>query len=136
MTTKAPEILFNADGSIELLTGGLVVDFRATAQRAMLNLLAVKGRDKVFPKRGTDLLVRALGGSLLNLRAAQHAGNFAASDTLFFTREFDVTESSSKLSEMRLSVATLSLDLLDLQAGFLSVGGENLSFTITNALTN
>jgi hypothetical protein len=133
MPTTATELLFLPDGSVELLPQGSVTGFPATVQRAMVNCLEVQGEDPIFPRRGTDLLARALGGSLLNLRSAEHAGNFAASDTLFFGREYDVTESQFKLAEMQLSVAVLSLAVLELQASFVSIGGVTLSFSIINS---
>lgn len=136
MSASATEILFHKDGSVELLPDSLVTDFKSTVQRSLVNCLITKGSDKIFPRRGTDLLTRAIGGSLLNQRAAQHAGNFASSDTLFFGREHDLIDSPFKLAAMQLSVSLLSLDLLDLHASFVSVGGEGMSFPITNALTS
>jgi hypothetical protein len=127
-------MLFREDGTVELLTGGKVTGFQATVQRALLNLMVTKGSDPIFPLRGTDLLTRALGGTLLNLRAAEHAGNFASSDTLFFGRQNDLTDSSVKMAAIQLSVASLSLNLLDLEAAFLSISGENVSFKIKNSL--
>jgi hypothetical protein len=135
MSASATEILFHTDGSIELLPDSLVVDFKSTVQRSLVNCLIAEGSDTVFPQRGIDLLTRAIGGSLLNQRAAQHAGNYAASDTLFFGREHDMIDAPFKLAVMELEVTTLSIDLLELYASFLSVGGENVSFPITNALT-
>ena len=38
------------------------------------------------------------------------------------------------MAAIQLSVASLSFNLLDLEAAFLSVGGENLSFKIKNVL--
>jgi len=132
--TSATEILFHPDGMVELLTGGTVSDFKATVQRTLVNFLLPQGEDALFPQRGTDLLARALGGSLLDIRAAEHAGNFAASDTLFFGRANDLTDSDMKMAAIQLSVATLSLNLLDLEASFLSVGGVNMSFKFKNSL--
>lgn len=132
--TSATEILFHKDGAIELLTDGRVSGFQATVQRALVNLLVVQEKDPIFPDRGTDLLARALGGSLLNIRAAEHAGNFAASDTLHFGRINDLTDRGDKLADLQLSVATLSLNVLDLEAAFLSVDGKNVSFKIKNSL--
>jgi hypothetical protein len=133
MSSTATEILFLPDGSVELLPRSSVTGFPATVQRALVNCLEIQGADPIFPRRGTDLLARALGGSLLNLRAAEHAGNFAASDTLFFGREYDITDSQFKLAEMQLSVAVLSLAVLELQASFVSIGGVTTSFAITNS---
>ena len=108
--------------------------FQATVQRAMMNLMSTKGGDAIYPLRGTDLLARALGGTLLNLRAAEHAGNFAASDTLFFGRQNDLTDSDMKMAAIQLSVTSLSLNLLEMGASFLSVSGENVSFEIKNSI--
>ncbi len=135
MSASATEILFHTDGSIELLPDSLVVDFKSTVQRSLVNCLITEGSDKIFPRRGVDLFVRAVGGSLLNSRAAQHAGNYASSDTLFFGRENDLIDAPFKLEFMQLIVNSLTIDLLELNASFVSVGGERISFPITNVLT-
>lgn len=132
--TSATEIVFLPDGHIALVTDRQVDDFLATTQRALVNIMIVQGQDKIFPLRGTTLLAFALGGSLLNTRSAEHAGNFAASDTLYFGRAQDFTDSDSKMAAIELTVDSLTYNVLTLRAAFLSIGGQNLSYSVSNSL--
>ena len=68
-----------------------VFDFRVPAegktlytQKALINIATEQGSDPIYPDRGTDLLASSINGLLIDKVEAQHAGNFAALDTLTF----------------------------------------------------
>jgi hypothetical protein len=129
---KSLEIIFEPGGEIRLELDRAVEGFSATAQNALVNLITDKGRDKIFPDRGTNLLQAALATGLSNRRAASHQANFAAADTLFFSRENELAPPEDKLARVSLVPSKLNLRVLELQATFVSVDNRVLSFPITN----
>lgn len=63
-----------------------------TAQKVLVNLATIKGTDKLYPDKGTNLLKQCIGAVMVNENAAQHISNFAALDTLYFINETDGLE--------------------------------------------
>ena len=49
-----------------------------------INIATEQGSDPIYPDRGTNLLASSINGLLIDKVEAQHAGNFAALDTLTF----------------------------------------------------
>lgn len=130
--SRSLKVDFDENGHPILRSADQVGGFEATCQNAIINLLVEAGSDPVFSSRGTDLLLRGLSGRINNYRQAEHAANFAASDTLFFGREHDTGDASDKMRQIELTpVLTSATDNLTLEAAFLSVGGVNLSYRIT-----
>lgn len=88
-----------------------------TVQSALVNITTAKGSDRAFPTRGTDLLRRALLGELIDVNSAQHASNFAALDTLFFTaRNTQATADEELLADIDLTPVAFSYNYLRLDA--------------------
>lgn len=125
-------IAFKPGGAIALSLAEEVKGFQCTVQNALVNLLTDEGSDMIFPTRGTGLFKSALNSAIFNFRSASHVCNFAASETLFFGREHEVAVSGHKMSRINLDPVFLNLSRMDVQAGFLSIDGENISFKIEN----
>jgi hypothetical protein len=108
-----------------------VVGFEATVQNALVNLGTRQGTDPLYPERGTTLQKDASAGKLVELNSAQHASNFAASDTLFFLRDFDAVGDPDAISELKLAPANSDQKSLLLEATFLSADGRVLGLAAT-----
>lgn len=126
------EIAFQPGGGLALNLSGTVEGFKAVVQNALVNLLTESGSDQLFTDRGTTLFYRALGGGIFNYRTATHACNFAAVDTLFFSREYETADTADKLNRLDLEPSGLSFARLDALAGFESVDGRTMSFAVPN----
>ncbi len=127
---KSIEINFMPGGRLALVTDGQVEGFKAVVQNALVNMLTENGSDMLFATRGTKLFNNALSGGIFNYRSASHACNFAAIDTLFFSREFETADTADKLSRVDLEPSAFSLGSLDARAGFTSVDGRTMSFAV------
>jgi hypothetical protein len=124
------EINFQPGGRLALVTDGRVEGFKAVVQNALVNMLTENGTDMLFPTRGTNLFKKALAGGIFNYRSASHACNFAAVDTLFFSREFETADTADKLNRVDLEPSAFSLGSLDARAGFTSIDGRTMSFAV------
>ena len=133
--TSSPEITFRSDGLVSLDLNKGVSGALAVCQNALVNLLEIQGRDALFPLRGVDLLDRALSGAILDRRTADHAGNFAASDTLFFGRQWEVADTPDKLDKVFLSATISSASTLRVECTFVTIDGRVFSFPITSNIT-
>lgn len=125
-------ISFLPDGSAELLPQ-IAVGLQASVQNALVNILTPAGSDLLFSQRGTALFATALSGGIFNPRSAAHAANFAASDTLFFSREYDVADTADQLREVSLQPSFTGVDSLTVESGFLSIGGTRMSYPLSLA---
>lgn len=122
-------ISFLPDGGAELLPQ-VVSGLQATVQNALVNILTPAGTDLLFSNRGTALFKTAISGGIFNPRSAAHAANFAASDTLFFSREYDVADTADQLREISLQPTFTGVDSLNVESGFLSLGGVRMSYPL------
>lgn len=66
-----------------------VEDKNLYEQKALVNMVTVKGSDPIYPDRGTDLLQDAIYGKVYSRTGTIHVGNFAALDTIYFIRSTD-----------------------------------------------
>lgn len=105
---------------------GRVEGFGATVQNALVNIGTGQGTDPVYPERGTTLQRDAVDGKLIDLNSAQHASNFAAVDTLAFTKTYTPESDTSNLSEVRLEPADFTGTRLMIDAIFTSVAGQTV----------
>ncbi len=128
--TEGIAIVFQAGGQISLVLDERVQGFRSVVQNALVNLLTDDGTDMLYAKRGTELFRSALNSSIFNYRSASHACNFAASATLFFSREHEVADAADKLNRLGLDPVYLNTSRLDANAGFESIDGRTASFPI------
>lgn len=100
---KSFRILFEPGGArLDVL--GVVEDFDATVQAALVNLGSEEGGDRMFSTRGTALLRKAVAGRLISPREALHEANFAAINTVFFLRQFGPASLDEKLQAIRPQV--------------------------------
>ena len=99
-------------------------DFECSVQNALVNLGSVQGGDKVFPDKGTDLLKTAVSGALFDLNSANHASNYAALDTLAFSKAADYQDNPEPITGMTLKPATFTGGVLTLDVKFTSSRGR------------
>jgi len=106
-----------------------VSGFQAVVQNAMVNIGTRQGTDPVFPDRGTNLQLDAATGRLIDLNSAAHSSNFAALDTMTFSRTTDDGDQNG-LSQVVLAPAQFSGGSLSLEAKFQSIDGKSVGKTI------
>ena len=129
---KGLKLTFAARGA-SLDLSSLVEDFDCVVQNAMVCIATAAGSDAIYPGKGTNLLKQALSGAVVDVRSAGHASNFAAVDTLFFSRSNDYSDSTEKLAKAELQPVSMSQESLQLTAQFTSTAGKVVG--ITSALT-
>jgi len=103
-----------------------VEGFAAAVQNAMVGIATAKGSDRIYPKKGTGLFTAAVSGALVDPVAAAHHSNFAAVDTLFFSRTTDYADSPHKLAKIKLTPVVFDGRQMDLSAEFTSLNGDVL----------
>lgn len=62
-------------------------DFESVVQNALTDTLTVKGSDKMYPDRGTDIHKRMLEGSITDTEEMIHTANFGALDVTTFIND-------------------------------------------------
>lgn len=77
-------VQFAGENGSRLLLNKSVDGKLLTQQKYLINTGTSKGSDAVFTDRGTDLATKIVGGNIVDATAAEHVGNFAALDTLYF----------------------------------------------------
>jgi hypothetical protein len=123
------ELLFGIEGDVSL-TGGELSGSRTVVQNALVNLLSDFETDLTFPDRGTEIMEAAVQSGVGGIRGAQHEANYAANRILFFSRTYDRADAENRLENVELKARVVGGGLLDLEAGFLTESGENLSYPI------
>jgi hypothetical protein len=123
------ELLFGIEGDVSL-TGGELSGSRTVVQNALVNLLSDFETDLTFPDRGTEIMEAAVQSGVGGIRGAQHEANYAANRILFFSRTYDRAADENRLENVELNARVVGGGLLDLEAGFLTESGENLSYPI------
>jgi hypothetical protein len=113
-------------------TGRSADGFQAACQGQLVNLLNREGSDDLYPDRGTDIQSRALNSQLYSPRAAEHAGNIAASDCLFFHRRTTLGPAGDKIEAVELQLREINLYSVSYGVAFTSVDGRSLSFSLTD----
>ena len=128
--SKSVAIKFLPGGGAQLDFQTEVSGFLNEVQGALVNVLQDTGKDKLFGNRGTRLFRTALDGGIFNIRSASHVANFAAVDTLFFSREHSTANAENKLKEIILNPTAITLGSLEVEAGFVSIAGQTASFNV------
>lgn len=77
-------IQFNGEDGTRLLLDETVEGKLLLQQKYLINTATTAGSDKIYPDRGTNLLIGAIGGVIIDSNAAAHLGNFAALNTIHF----------------------------------------------------
>jgi hypothetical protein len=106
-----------------------VQGFDAVVQNAMVNIATRQGTDPLYEERGTNLQLDASAGRLIDLNSAAHSSNFAALDTLAFSKATEADDPSG-LSQVTLAPAQFSGGALSLEAKFQSIDGKSVGKTI------
>lgn len=129
---KGLKVNFNSDG-ITIDTEASVDGLEATIQNALLNIATRKGTDKVFPNKGTDLLHSAVTGKIVGINDANHVSQFAALDTLFFIRQFDITQpSNTRIGKIFMQPVSYNGHRLLINATFTDIDGTRTVGTSTS----
>lgn len=124
------KVEFNAKNGATLKLDEVVTGFAASVQNGMVNLGQRKQSSPIFPEKGTGLHAAALRGVLISLTDATHHANFAAIDTLFFSRETDPdAEEDGALASVELEPIELASGRLRVRARFESNSGEAVGIT-------
>lgn len=118
-------IIFTDAGEI-LLGDERVEGAPAAIQNVLVNILTAAGSDPVFPERGTDFTRDMLSGAAVDIRSATHVGNFAASDSLFFSRSYDTASGNDALAEIVLTPDPDSS--IDFEASFRTADNRVFSY--------
>lgn len=126
---KTLRLLFTKEGA-SFDTTPLEGEFECSIQNALVNIGSLKGGDTAFPDKGTNLLMSALNGALVDLNSANHVTVVAALDTLLFEQAHDYPDTVEKLSTLSLKPATFSGGAVVVDAQFKSSLGR-VSGTIT-----
>lgn len=77
-------VQFDGESGTRILLNEAVEGKLLTQQKYLINVGTSKGTDKIFPQRGTNLVGGAISGGIIDSVSAEHLGNFAALDTLYF----------------------------------------------------
>lgn len=94
-------IAVNFNGSNSSISNKIVEGIQLTSQKCLLNMATEAGMDRLYPTRGVDILSKAVAGAITDNNIAQHLGNFAALDTIFFVRETDYNkEDKDRVSDL------------------------------------
>lgn len=112
--------------SINFLNGDIFIDtdkkvtgFDSTIQNALANIGTRRGTDRIFPEKGTDILLNAVQGKIVGLNVANHEAQLAAIDTLFFSREYETTtDDNVKLGQVFMDELTYEGNKLKIATGF------------------
>ena len=102
----------------------VLADFDTTVQNALVNLGTRMGSDWIYSDRGTDLQAQGARGQMLDPQWATHSANFAALETVAFSRSTAQTTDEARLQQMNLQVAYLRADTLGLAVQRISDQGE------------
>ena len=113
-----------------------VQDVQCVIQNAMINIGTIKGSDTVFPEKGTDLLLQAVRNGIPSVTQAQHYANYAAVDTLFFSRDTDIVTTDDSIQQILLTPSSLSRNNASFDAHFELLDGRtfgkiNTTYTST-----
>lgn len=91
-------------------------------QKALVNIITVKGSDPVFPDRGTDLMKKCLSGTIYDNNGLRHIGNFAALDTTFFvlTNEYAAVDKTPDMIK-KIAVYPYTVNMVESSVTFKAV---------------
>lgn len=122
---KALRLDFTVPGKVELDLTADISGEQALAQNMIVNFLTAKGSDAAYPAKGTNILGAGLQNLFIDRNYAQHFANFAAVDTLFFTRSTDYVDTAER--------AVVKVDFDPVNATFSRVV-FHLGFTFANGV--
>ena len=127
MSLKGLKIQINENG-VNGIVPETINDIGCTHQNAIVILTTMKGTDKMFPDKGTNLLLAGLRNEMFNPVATQHVANFAALDTIVFcNKHINPTYGSLALLSLRLLVSNLATGYVRFTATLGFVNGETIT---------
>lgn len=91
-----------------------VNDFDTTVQNAIVNLGTTLGSDTLYPDKGTNLLIDAAQGLMINLQWANNSANFAALKTMVFSQSNEMPGDPYGLQTLSLTASTFNINNLSL----------------------
>jgi hypothetical protein len=127
------KILFDTKDNISIDPNASLSDFDATIQNALVNIGTRNGTDRIYPDKGTTILTEATSGKIVGFNAANHVSQLAALDTLFFSREYETSETLTvRLGSVAMEPVTYDGSKLKLQVAFTDQANSRTVGTITN----
>lgn len=98
------------------------------SQKCLLNIGTESNTDFIFTERGTNLFREALSGVIYDTLSAEHSGNLAAVDSLFFVRENTVNIADpNRVTNIQLFLQNIYLYELSYQAVFTYTDGTTIT---------
>lgn len=89
------------------------------SQKALVNIVTVRGSDPLFEDRGTDIMKKCLSGNIYDNNGLRHLGNFAALDTMFFVLENEYSAVNTSPDKIKkIAVYPYTVDLLSSKVTF------------------
>jgi hypothetical protein len=119
-------IAIDFTGSLPVFSTGQVDGFGSAVQNALVNIGTKQGSDVVFPDKGTTLQADAVAGKLVDLNSAQHSSNFAAVDTVAFSRTHTETDDPDGVIGAQLEPADFDSNSLLIDAIFTAGDGRTV----------
>lgn len=120
------------DKGAALIVEEKVDGFDTTVQNSLINIGTRKGTDSVFASKGTDILIRALRGTIADGNEANSESVKASLDTLFFVRLYDPADQPDvKLGRVALEPVDYEGTFLKLNASFQSLDEQTKVGTTT-----
>ena len=107
------------------------LNFASTVQNALVNVGTRVGSDPIFAERGTGILDAAVKGALISSVWATHYANFAALETLSFSRTTDDDYNLFKLQKFTLESTGLVDQHVALNASAISTDGQMIGTNVT-----
>lgn len=85
-----------------------VTGFDTTVQCVLVNIGTTTGTDKIYPERGTRLLVAGLVGKLFSRNQAVRESNFAAAQAKIFVEQSTPPEVEERIRRVRIAPVVLT----------------------------
>jgi len=127
---KGLKIEFGTGGA-DLVTDQQVEGKYAAVQNGLVNIGTIINPKSIHPTRGTELLLKGLRGELVSRTSARHAANFAALNTLVFSRQNDPSglSDSERLDTIFLTLTSFAEQSMQLEAVFTMSDGTEVGVT-------
>lgn len=101
-------------------------DFACTVQNALTHVGTDLGSDRTYPARGTDLLVQAVRGTLVNRLWADQRAALAALRVLAFSRQTEQSGNAEQLQDFKLKSVQMRNNFAEFLAQAISSQGRKV----------
>jgi len=129
---KGLYVKFTPTGNITLEPQIVSGNLNLLRQNAATILLTIPGTDKIYPTKGTNILIDATHGKVIDLNSANHSANFAALkiSNYLSTYEYDENVAAGDVySNIKIKATTAANGVLKFDMTF------NEQVTTTGATT-